>query len=126
MLEREQGGLWRPALSSSPSSGWRGLEPVAPLDHDRALVEKLLKAEVDKLGAGLEAVEVDVGQLNAPRVHPHQLEGGAGHVGRRSGPTRQAPDECCLAGTEVAFEKEQIALSEPAAEILAGRLGFGR
>lgn len=126
MLDRKQGGLRRTTLSSSPSGGWGGLEPVAPLDHDRALVEKLLQAEVEKVGAGLEAVEVDVGQLNAPGVHPHQLEGGAGHVCRRSGATRQAADERCLAGAEVAFEKEQIALPEPAAEILAGGLGFGR
>ncbi len=125
MLDREQGGLRRPTLSSSPPSRKGGLEPVAPLDHDRALVEKLLQAEVEKVGAGLEAVEVDVGQLNAPRVHPHQLEGGAGHMRRRSGATRQAADERCLAGAEVAFEKQQIAQPKPAAEILAGRLGFG-
>lgn len=93
MLDREQRRLWR-------------VQPVAPLDDHRALIEKVLQAEVEELGIGPEAVEVDVGELNAPWVHAHQLKGGAGDVRRRSGAPGNAADEGRLARAEVAFEQK--------------------
>ena len=56
------------------------LDPVAPLDDDRALVGELLQAEVAKLGAGLDAVQIDVCELNPAGIYAYELEGRAGDL----------------------------------------------
>jgi hypothetical protein len=48
MLDREQGGTW-------------SIKPVAPFHDDSTLVEELLQAEIDEVGARGKPVQVDVG-----------------------------------------------------------------
>lgn len=105
-------------------SALRGVEPIAPLDDHRALIQELVKAQIHQLGTRLEAIEVDVRELNAAGVDAHQLEGWAGDVSCRSRASGDAPDERRLARPEVAFEKQEIPLPQAAAESFAGRFGF--
>jgi len=111
MLDRKQSSL-------------RRFEAVAPLDHHRAIVQKLVEAQIGELGAGLQPVEVDVRDLDASGIDTHQLERRACDVCGRSRAARHAPDERGLARAKVTFEKKQIALAQASTEVLAGRLGF--
>src|SRR5690242_9881927 len=81
------------------------VDSVAPLDDDGALVRKLVEAEVGKLGAVLDAIQVDVGELHAAGVHAHQLKRRARDIGARSGALRDAAHERRLARTELARQK---------------------
>ena len=111
MLERKQGSLGR-------------IHAVTPLDHHGALIKELLQSEVDKLGPDLEAVEVDMRNLNAAGVDANQLKGWACDMCGRPDATRESPDESCLACAKVAFEQNKVALSQPRSELLTCRFGF--
>jgi hypothetical protein len=106
VLDGEEGALWCPTRSPSPASGEGGFETIAPLDHHRALVEKLLQAKVYQLRSDLETIEIDVSDLHAARINAHQLESGARDMCRGPCASGDAPHEGRLAGAKVALEKK--------------------
>lgn len=90
--------------------GQHGRDPVAPLDeHDTALVEELLEAEVADLLEPVEAINVEVVQREPALVAVHQREGRAGDglVHPQRGP--EPLGEGGLAGTEIAGEQHDVA-----------------
>ena len=97
--------------------GRRG--PAAPFDGgDGAVFQHLRQAEVDDVGQLVEAVHVDVDQLDAERgrVAAHQGEGGAGHrLAHAHGPS-QALGEGRLAGAEIAVEEQHVARQQGAGD----------
>src|SRR5258706_5690084 len=104
--------------------GARRLEAVAPLDHDRSLVQQLLDPEVDELRRALDAIQVEMRQLDPTGIEAHQLEGGARHRRGRSHATRDASDESGLPRPQLTCQQDQVTGAQAFAEALAGRLGL--
>src|SRR5438309_10283641 len=66
------------------------LDPVPPLDHDRALLAQPFAAEVAELSVALHPTQVDMRQPQPPGIYPHELAGRAGHLRLRAPPAPHA------------------------------------
>jgi hypothetical protein len=73
------------------------------------LVGQLVETQVGKFGVVLDSIEVDVGELHAPRVDAYQLKRRACHRRRRLRASRDSAYKRSLAGTELACQKHDIA-----------------
>src|SRR5690349_1583540 len=105
------------------------LEALAPLDHHRAVVGQLVEPQVAELGAFLDAIEVDVGQLQVARIDAHELKGRARDVRLGPGASSDAADKGRFARAELADQQHHVALAEALAKKhprvlrLGGRVG---
>src|SRR5438067_9161696 len=102
------------------------LEPVAPLDHDRATLRELFQPEVAQVRAALDPVEVDVGELHAAGVDTDELKRGARNVRFRTGALGEAPHERGLPRAQLAGEQDDIAGAQALAQQQPGPLGLSR
>src|ERR1700674_4214927 len=82
--------------------GARDVNPITPLDDHRSAVGELVESQAGQLDRILDSVQVDVRELDAPWIDAHKLKGRAGHGRGRTGPSGHAPDECRLAGAQLA------------------------
>jgi hypothetical protein len=103
-----------------------GVEPVAPLDDDRSLVEQLVQAEVAELAGCFDPIQVDMGKLDTSRVDANQLEGGARDRSGRSRTTRQAADEGGLPRSQLAGQQDHVPGPQALAEMLSDGFGLRR
>src|SRR5712692_10894194 len=69
------------------------LQAVAPLHDHGPLARELFEAEVAQLRRVLDAVEVDMGELNSTGIDPHELKCRAGHRSVRTGALGNTADE---------------------------------
>src|SRR5216684_3878365 len=99
--------------------GVRAVHSIAPFDDHRPRIEQLLETEVAQLIASLQAVEVDVRQLQPAGIDADQLECGARHQRSRPTPARNAAHERGLARAELALQEDEIALAQAPAQLHA-------
>ena len=102
------------------------LEPVAPLDHDRAILRELFQSEVAQLRAALDPVQVDVGELHAAGVDADQLKRGACDVRFRTRALGEAAHERGLPRAKLTGEQDDIADAQALAQQQSGPLGLSR
>src|SRR5207245_3734034 len=126
VLDRDQSKLEPPHPGfAGPPHKWGG-KTLAPLDDDCPLVQQLLEAEVAEVISLLQPVQVDMGQLQTTGIDAYELERWTSHRRRRSRPSRHPAHEGGLAGAELAFQEDEVALAQAPAELLASRLGLDR
>src|SRR5436190_7095624 len=101
------------------------LQPLGPLDdRDAVAVHHLLQTQVEQLGEALRAVDVHMmhGQPAAVLVHEH--EGRTGGAGRDAERADEALHEDCLAGAELAADRDDVAGSQRRAQPLSRGVGL--
>jgi hypothetical protein len=99
--------------------------PLAPLHDHSASVQQLLQPEVAHLVASVQAVQVDVRQLNTAGIDADELERGTRNRRRRTAASCDPAHECGLTRSKLAFQQNEIALAQAPAQILTGSLGLG-
>ena len=81
---------------------------LRPLDQENAFGERIVEAELAKLGR-LQPVEIAMGDDEPGRlVTLHQREGRARHLAFAAEPVNQSPRQCRLAGAERARERDHV------------------
>src|SRR6186997_2311784 len=93
--------------------GWQ--EPrsgLRPLDEDDGILEVLLQVSPLGMRHALEPIEVEVRDVNPPRVAVADRVGGAGHGPLDAERTRGPAHESRLAGAELPLDEDDVAQSK--------------
>jgi len=100
------------------------INPIAPLDDHRSRIQQLVEAQVAKVVALFQAVQVDVSELQAAGIDSDQLEGRTGHRRGRPAASGDSAHERGLARAELSPQEDKVARPQAPAQLLARCLGL--
>src|SRR5260370_25393875 len=102
----------------------RAIDLIAPFDDHGSRIQQLVEAEVAKLVAFFQPVQVDVSELQAAGIDSYQLEGRTGHWRHRPAASGDPSHKRGLARAELSSQQDKVARPQAPAQLLARTLGL--